>query len=152
MPKPKKLNHYCVACNTEHTFIEDQFPFWYEKIIKGKYLGKVAYKSVYYCNKGIDCSGCKSIHKREGVTKILTDPETQKTYQVCSKWFKSRGNGEVEWDNWSPQEVMSGVHFGEERVKRYGPDTEDHSVVQSQQVTDLEQVLDEVEEFTNVAT
>lgn len=150
MPKPTKLSHYCVACNEEHTFIEDQPPFWKEKKIKSRVLGESYSHTVYYCNKGIDCAGCKSIHQRTPVTKNFTNPDTGETYWVCNKWFKTTGNGEIQWDNWSPQEVMSGVHLGEARVERLGKDTEDHSIVQSQQVEDLGQVLDEVEEFANV--
>lgn len=138
MPKPTKLTHYCQACQTKHTFIENQFPFWKSKEHNGETL--------YWCNKGIDCAGCKTIHPKTGITKGLEHP-SGKTIWLCNKWFKRYGTGDIDWDIWSPQEVMSGVHLGEERDAAYGADSENHSIVQGEQVQNMTQALDELEEL-----
>ena len=36
MPNPKEITHYCTACKTEHTFIENEWPFWNLKMIDEK--------------------------------------------------------------------------------------------------------------------
>lgn len=147
MPKPKQITHYCEACHTKHTLIEGVWPFW-NSAVRTINVGGVPTKTTYwYCNKGVDCAGCKTIHTRTGITKSLVDPQSGATYWICNKWFKQTGNGQVQWDNWSPQEVMSGVHYGEDRVARYGPDTEDHAIVHGEQVKALGEALDEIEGY-----
>ena len=105
-------------------------------VIKGE-------KPIFYCNKGIDCAGCKKVHKKNGITKGINHP-SGKTLWLCAKWVDKFGNGEIDWETWSPQEVMSGVHLGEDRDKVYGEDTENHDIVQGAQVEAMEQSLDEL--------
>lgn len=135
MSKPKKLTHYCEACQTKHTFIENQFPFWKSKPHNGK--------TIYWCNKGIDCAGCKTVHTKNGITKGLSHP-SGKTIWLCSKWFKRHGSGQIDFSQWSPQEVLSGVHLGEQRDPEYGADTEDHSIIHAEQEGKMEEALDEL--------
>jgi len=137
MPKPKQLTHFCEACQVKHTFIENKWPFWNYKEQNGK--------KIYWCNKGIDCAGCKKIHKRIGITKTVDLPDGRVLW-LCNKWFKKHGNGEIDWENWSPQEVMSGVHMGFDRDKEYGPDTENHSIVMAEQKGQMEEALDILQE------
>jgi len=134
--KPTKITHYCEACKEKHTLIENQWPFWNQKNQDGRV--------VFWCSKGIDCVGCKKIHKREGIIKGR--PGEHGTQWYCDRHFKTHGNGEVVWENYSPQEVLSGVHMGFERDKVYGEDTEDHTIVHNQQLKEYEQALDELEE------
>ena len=138
MPKPTYTTHFCQACQTEHTLKDNQWPFWASKELDGK--------AVYWCSKGIDCAGCKKIHPKIGVTKGITDKQTLQTKWLCSKWFKKHGNGQIDFSQYSTQEVLSGVPYGEDRDPSFGPDTEDHSVVHTQQTEALGEALDTLEE------
>lgn len=137
MPNPKEITHYCTACQKEHTFIENEWPFWNSKEVNGE--------TIYWCNKGIDCAGCKKVHKRNGITKSKEKNGT--TLWICAKWINGHGNGEIDWDMYSPQEVMSGVHLGMKRDKVYGEDTENHDIVHAEEVKAVDQELTELEEL-----
>lgn len=137
MPKPKKITHHCSACNKKHSLSEDDWEFWSHKIDEHD-------NDVWWCNKGIDCAGCQKVHKKNGQTKLVSHP-SGKTIYLCAKWAKF-GNGQIDWDTWSPQEVMSGVHLGMERDKVYGADTENHDIVQSEQEEAMDQALTELQE------
>jgi len=138
MPKPKYETHFCEACQAEHKLTQNQWPFWASKI--------VGTKTLYWCSKGIDCAGCKKIHRKSGITKGITDPVTLTTKWLCNKWFKSHGNGEIDFSQFSTQEVLSGVPYGEDRDPAFGKDTEDHSIVHTQQTEALGEALDILEE------
>lgn len=134
----QKVTHFCESCQEQHTLIENVWSYWRTKIQDGK--------QIYWCARGIDCAGCHRVHEKIGVTKGVPHPETGKTIWFCQKWFKSHGNGQIDWSIWSPQEVVSAVHLGEEREKIYGPDTEDHSVVHTAQKQQMIEALTELEE------
>jgi len=131
-----KPTHYCQACKKKHS-LDNTFSFWKSKQHNGK--------TIWWCNKGIDCAGCKTVHAKTGITKGLPHP-SGKTLWFCSKWFKRHGNGEIDFEQWSPQEVMSGVHLGFDREERFGADTENHDIVHGQQEGEMKQALDELYE------
>lgn len=132
MPNPKHISHYCEACQKSHQIITDAWNYW-----RTKRVGKT---KLYWCHKGIDCAGCGHVHRKNGISKLIGD----KWY--CNKWFKKTGNGQIDFSQYSPQEVVSGVPYGLDRDASYGPDTEDHSIVHGAQTEALEQALIEVEE------
>jgi len=138
MTNPKEITHYCTACKTEHTFIENEWPFWNLKMIDEK--------PVFWCNKGLDCAGCKTVHRKNGITKSYNHPSGM-TLWLCAKHINGHGNGEIDWDMYSPQEVMSGVHLGMEREKVYGEDTENHDIVHAQELEAVDQTLQELGEL-----
>lgn len=81
------------------------------------------------------CSGCNKTH--DDVQWIGKGHETK---WYCHK-FASPPKG-INYDNFSPQEIVSGVHLGMPRQEVWGPDTEDHSVVHAKQVQALGESLE----------
>lgn len=141
MPNPKQVTHFCQACRKEHSLTISAWVYWRSKPApECDHTGCGCPQYLYWCDKGIDCAGCGHIHRKTGISKLKGDK------WFCSKWFKKTGNGQIDWSQWSPQDVMSGVPYGLERDKAYGPDTEDHSIVHGAQVQAVEQALDELEE------
>lgn len=134
MTKPKQLIHFCEACQENHTFIEEKWPFWGKSKIKGK--------THYYCNKGFYCSGCKTIHNTAKVGGSVGKGNPTKWY--CNKWVKSRRTS-INYDNYSPQDIVSGVHMGLPRQEVWGDDTPDYSVMQRENIKQLESTLDTLE-------
>ena len=89
------------------------------------------------------CYGCKTIHKTTGYAKGINNPDGSKeTVWLCSKWAKpSAPTPQQKAQNMSPEEVMSGVHYGMDRVKSMSHDSEDWSVEHKQQLDYLNEVL-----------
>lgn len=85
----------------------------------------------------MDCYGCGFIHKNEtGFTRI------DSRGHICGKWAKSSSPSmSKRIENMSPEEVMSGMHFGAERDPSLPQDSENYSKVHNEQVKELQEVL-----------
>lgn len=139
-PKHRVERHYCSSCEKNHSLTIDSWTWWR--------TAKHGNKTLHYCNKGMDCVGCAKIHPR---TPVITHVKRQhpKTGEVldgwwCNKWVReSRRVKRLE--DYSPQEIVSGVDLGNERQEIWGDDTEDHSVVHARQMREFNKALEEVE-------
>ena len=91
------------------------------------------------------CAGCQMIHESTPFARTMTNPETKETEWYCQKWAKPKiATPEERAKDMSPEEVMSGVHMGMERVKGLGNDSEDYHVEQARQKTFAEEALESV--------
>lgn len=91
------------------------------------------------------CAGCQAIHESTPFARAVTNPVTKETEWYCQKWAKPKiATPEEKAKNMSPEEVMSGVHMGMDRVKAMGKDSEDYHVEQQQQQEFLDEALESV--------
>lgn len=72
---------------------------------KRKRIGK---KRVWYCHSGIDCAGCQTLHFNDTYKSRTTIDGSQ----YCGKWYNSAPTPQQKMKNMSPEEVLSGSHYG----------------------------------------
>lgn len=126
------MKHYCVGHKT-HLDIDEWL--WHEFKDKGQ--------TKYYCNKCIECVGCKEIHPlgKNGGAKGFGDPMKW----ICYKWSKPSAKPmSKRIMDMSPEDVMSGVHLGNERASYFEKDTNDWGSEHKKQKEDLGNALAEV--------
>ena len=91
------------------------------------------------------CAGCKKVHETTPYARTMTNPETKQTEWYCQKWARPKiSTPEEKAKNMSPEEVMSGVHMGMDRVKGMEKDSEDYHVEHAQQQQFLDEALESV--------
>lgn len=120
---------YCIGCKKKH---EIQLGFWWCKDPDGN----------FYCKDHFYCSGCQKVHERGFYISHRTINGV--TGWFCEKWYRQRSKSpEQKAKNMSPEEVMSGCHYGMDR-QDYGYEAKnfDHSQVHSEQVKSLGEALD----------
>lgn len=99
--EPKEIKHRCAVCKKSHSALDYQ---WHRFSLK---TGSVQ----FYCNKGIDCTGCQKVHlNTTGRAKTLV--RDGKLINLCGIWFRNHVSMEKKMEGLSPQEVLSGVQYG----------------------------------------
>jgi uncharacterized protein YeaC (DUF1315 family) len=127
---------YCIVCKKKHLASESgSWPdMWTKK--------KIGRKTVYYCRHGIDCTGCGFIHYNDtGFTRsYIKDGER---VELCGKWAKGNATTpEQRMANMSPEEVMSGVHLGNEMLPYFkGKSSNNYSDEVREQRKELKEAL-----------
>lgn len=126
------MKHICFG----HKEKMDLEPWQWSKV---KFLGNIR----WICNKCIYCEGCKEYHPmgKYGGARGFGHP----TRWVCFKWTKSTPKSiKSKIADMSPEEVMSGVQYGNERLGYLGKDTNDWSKEHAQEKDNLGKALDKI--------
>lgn len=100
----------CYVCNKKH---EEESYRWKRK--------RIGNKRVWYCHSGIDCAGCGFLHFNDTYKARMT--ADGKAY--CGKWFSSSSTPQQRMKNMSPEEVLSGSHYG--LPNQFGRQSEDYT-------------------------
>lgn len=117
------MTKFCIVCKKKHQ--EDSYRW--RKAEAG-----------FYCHHGIDCIGCKEIHYNDtGFTRINSQGS------ICGKWAKSAPpTMEQKMAGLSPEEVMSGVHLGNEMLPYFkGKSSNNYSEDRAKQTKELRDAL-----------
>lgn len=127
------MKHYCIGHKQKIELQQD----WQWSVVK------VQGSKRYICNKCIYCEGCKEYHTigKYGGAKGYGNP----IKYVCFKWSKATPPSmEKRIANLSPEEVMSGVHLGNERASYFKKDTNDWGKDHQKQKEELGNALSEI--------
>lgn len=127
------MKHYCIGHKQKLELQED----WAWSIVRIQGVKK------YVCNKCIYCEGCKEYHPigKYGGAKGYGHP----TKFICFNWTKpNKPSMAKRMEGMSPEDVMSGVHMGNERASYLGEDTNDWGKDHKQQKEELGNALADV--------
>lgn len=124
----KPATHYCIGHKEKLTLDGEM---WWHKIKEGK-------KTSYLCNKCIYCEGCKEHHPVAKYGGAIGRGNPTKYW--CYKWAKGSSTSvEKKMQDLSPEEVMSGVQYGMDKI--YEGNSNDWGKEHAEQVKTLKESL-----------